>query len=174
MYINVEEPTQTISPNAIRIWRMTNAILELTALAVISGLLIAGYYFDWKEWIIWILWALIGLNILSAVYSIWIEPSITQKTWRYEIDEEYIQLKHGRFQKHHSLIPMAKVEFVSTNQGPFLRKYDLYDLTIGTVTSSHKIPAIPKEEALALRAKIGFFAKVKDNDEEMDELTDGN
>jgi uncharacterized protein len=174
MYINIKEPSQKISPNAVRIWRMTNSIIEIAVLLVIGGLLFIGYHFDWKEWVLWILWALIGLNIFSAIYSIWIEPSITQKTWRYEIDEEYIQLKHGRFQKHHTLIPMAKVEYVSTNQGPFLRKYGLYDLTIGTVTSSHKIPAIPKEEASALRAKIGFLAKLKDSDEEMGAVNDGN
>ena len=166
MYLNIEEPTQKISPDAVKAWRLANVIGESIALIVIAGLLYAGYAFDWKEWIVWILWAVIGLNVLSAIYSIGIEPVILQKYWRYEVDEEYIQLKHGRFQKHHNLIPMTKVEYVSTNQGPLLRKYGLYDLTIGTVTSSHKIPAIPEAEALALRAKIGFLAKIKDSDEE--------
>ncbi|MGI2328291.1 PH domain-containing protein [Planococcus sp. YIM B11945] len=174
MYIQIDEPKQKISPDAIRVWRMVNAIMEITAFMVISGLLFAGYAFDWKSWIVWIFWALLVLNVCSAIYSIGIEPVFIQKTWRYEIDEDHIQLQHGRFEKHHTLIPMAKVEYVSTNQGPFLRKYGLYDLTIGTVTSSHKIPAIPKEEALALRAKIGFLAKIKDSDEEMDAVNDGN
>ncbi|TWT13216.1 PH domain-containing protein [Planomicrobium sp. CPCC 101079] len=174
MYINIEEPTKKISPDAIRIWRMTNAIIEGIVLLVIGGLLFSGYYFDWKEWIVWIFWGLLSLSIFATVYSVWFEPAITQRTWRYEIDEDYIQLKYGRFEKHHKLIPMAKVEYVSTNQGPFLRKYDLYDLTIGTVTSSHKIPAIPREEAIALRAKIGFLAKLKDSDEEMDAAADDN
>lgn len=168
MYINIEEPTRRISPNAVRVWRLSNFIMEAAMFLVICALLFASNHFGWWQWVTWILWGAIGISLLSSFYSVWFEPAWLQKTWRYEIDEEYIQLQHGRFNTHHTLIPMAKVEYVTTNQGPFLRKYDLYDLTIGTVTSSHKIPAIPKEQALALRAQIGVLAKIKDSDEEMD------
>lgn len=166
MYINVEEPTQRISPYAVKVWRITNTIGHGVTLVVLGGLLAASLYFDWKVWIGWILYALLGLTVISAIYSILFEPYYLQKTWRYEIDETYIQLKHGSITQKHKLIPMSKVEFVMTNQGPFLRKYGLCNLEIGTVTSSHQIPAISKEEAVRLRAQIAELANIKDTDEE--------
>lgn len=166
MYINVKEPTQRISPYAVKVWRITNTLGHGITLAVLGGLLAASLYFDWKVWIGWILYALMGITALSAAYSILFEPYFLQKTWRYEIDELHIQLKHGSINQVHSLIPMTKVEYVTTNQGPFLRKYGLYNLQIGTVTSSHQIPAIPKDEAMQLRAQIAELANIKDTDEE--------
>ena len=50
---------------------------------------------------------------------------------------------------------------MSTNQGPFLRKYGLYNVEIGTTTSDHTIPAIHHDEAYALREQIATYAKVK-------------
>ena len=73
----------------------------------------------------------------------------------------FAQLKYGRFKVRHIVIPMAKVEYVSTSQGPFLRKYGLFNVEIGTTTSDHTIPAIHRDEAYALREQISTYAKVK-------------
>jgi len=72
--------------------------------------------------------------------------------------------RSGRWNVEHKIIPMAKIEYVTTDQGPFLRKAGLYSLNIGTTASSHKIPAIPEEEALKLRSLIASYANVKEDD----------
>jgi len=165
MYLSIEEPTKKISKEAVKVWRLSNTIGHGIGILILGALLFVDFYFDWKFWIGWILIGVTGLTALSAMYSIFIEPFYLQKTWRYEVDTEHVQLKHGRIEQKHIIIPMSKIEFVSTHQGPLLRKYGLYNLGIGTVTSSHTIPAIPTEEALELRAKIARLAKVKDMDD---------
>lgn len=126
--------------------------------------------FDWYDWIGIVLYILGGLFIVSSIFSIFIEPIYLQRTWRYQVDEEFVQLKFGKFQQQHILIPMEKVEYVRTEQGPILRRYDLYDLEIGTTTSSHKIPAIPANVAKILKAEIGTFAKIRDKDSKEGEI----
>jgi len=170
MYLNVPEPSQPISPKIIGIWRWTNTIGHSITLLILGVLLYFDHTYNWVGWIDTILYILVGLIVISAFFSIFIEPSFLQKSWRYEIDEEFVQLKYGRFNQYHTLIPMTKVEYVTTDQGPFLRKHDLYNLKIGTTTSSHNIPALSKEEALKLRSQIARFAKVKDIDSEGDEV----
>lgn len=167
MYLPIEEPAQKISPAIVSIWRITNSIGHGILLVIFAALLYADHFFDWRFWIGWIIWGAAILTVASAAYSILIEPAFLQRTWRYEVDKDYIQLKHGYFEVVYTIIPLTKVEYVTTHQGPFLRKHGLYSLRIGTVTSSHQIPAIPKEKALALRAQIAFDAKLKDSDEEM-------
>ncbi|KIL50979.1 PH domain-containing protein [Jeotgalibacillus campisalis] len=169
MYLHITEPSQKISSKIIGIWRVTNTIGHTIVLAILGALLYFSQTFQWVGWIDPLLYILIGLMIISAVFSIFIEPAFLQKSWRYEIDEEFVQLKHGRFNQYHTLIPMEKVEYVTTDQGPFLRKHDLYNVKIGTTTSSHTIPAIHKDEAIALRSQIAVFAKVKDTDAEREE-----
>lgn len=164
MYPHINEPLQRISPKATTMWKMSNTIGHGITLLILAILLYMEIAFSWRDWIGWILYIVTVLIMISAVYSILIEPSILQRTWRYEVDDEHIQLKHGAFTQTHTLIPITKVEYVTTNQGPLLRKFGLYDIKIGSVTTSHNIPAIPAEEALALRAKIAHLAKIKEQD----------
>ncbi len=66
-----------------------------------------------------------------------------------DVNEEFIQTKRGAWNETHELIPMTKVQSVKLNQGPFLRKYNLYSLSIGTMGDSHDILAnIPEKESV--------------------------
>ncbi|MFD1032598.1 PH domain-containing protein [Metaplanococcus flavidus] len=160
----LKEPERQISTKIIQIWRMTNTIGHGSFLLGFGALLTASHLWDWYNWVNITLYVLIGITILSAIFSIWIEPVFIQRTWRYDVDENFIQLKHGRWNVEHKIIPMAKIEYVMTDQGPFLRKAGLYSLKIGTTASSHTIPAIPQEEALKLRSLIASYANVKEDD----------
>ena len=165
MYVEIQEPKQRISKDSIRVWRLSKTLGHAIALLVFGVLWYLSEMYGWKTWITYSLIALTGLTVLSSIYEILFEPYYKYKTWRYEIDEEYVQLKRGHFIEKHIVIPMTKVEYVSTHQGPLLRKYHLYDVEIGTTTTNHTIPAIPVEQASALREQIAIFAKVKDLDE---------
>ena len=165
MYLQIQEPKQRISKESIWVWRLSNMLEDAIILLVLGVLWYLSEMYDWKTWITYLLIILIGLTVLTGIYSIFFEPYYKYKTWRYEIDEEYVQLKRGHFIEKHIVIPMTKVEYVSTHQGPLLRKYQLYDVEIGTTTTNHTIPAIPAEQASALREQIAIFAKVKDIDE---------
>ncbi len=164
MYITMNEPREKIADQAVQVWRISNTIGHGIALIVLGILLYSSEHFNWYSWIQIALFVLIGLIGLSSIFSIFIEPVFLQKTWRYEIDEEFIQMKNGRWNESHTLIPMEKVEFVRTEQGPIMRKYGLYNLIIGTTTSSHTIPAIPEKQAKLLKVKIAQLAKVKESD----------
>jgi len=164
MKTKLNEPNERISPRAVSMWRVSRTIghaVCLLLLAVLTGMDTA---WNWWGWVGWVLYSLIGLTALSGVLSIAIEPTMLQRTWRYDVSEEYVQLKHGVLTRVHVLVPMTKVEYVTTDQGPIMRKYGLYNVTIGTMASSHVIPALPKTEAFALREQIAQLAQVKDGE----------
>src|SRR5690625_5811113 len=92
------------------------------------------------------------------IYELTIRPILLQKTWRYDIDENYIQLKYGFINKHSLIIPMSRVEYVNTNQGPILRYYNLSVLTIGTITSANQISPISVAEAAETSGIILYLA----------------
>lgn len=162
MYLNIEEPTETISNDSVKVWRISNTIGHVIAIMIFTVLAVCAEKFGWYEWIGLVLYFLIGFTVFSAIYSIFIEPTYLQSTWRYKIDAQFVQMKRGKWQEQHTLIPMEKVEYVRTEQGPIMRRYRLYNIEIGTTASNHIIPAIPRDEAMRLKAQIAVYAKIQD------------
>lgn len=164
MYINIVEPTEEISTDVVKVWRISNTIENGLTLLIITTLIVCTEMFGWYEWIGTILYILGGLCVLYSIFVIIFQPIYLQRTWRYRIDSQFVQLKHGKWKEKHTLIPMEKVEYVRSEQGPIMRLYKLYTIEIGTTTSNHVIPAIPHEEAIKLKAQIATFAKIQDQD----------
>ena len=162
MYSEIPAPENRLSKNAVKVWMITETISHLIVFAVIAVLFYLDNKFLWMEWIGWLLIGITSLTALSVVGSIFIKPFLLYKNWRYDVDEEFLQLKLGALNEVHQLVPMTKIQSVSTNQGPFLRMYGLYSVSIETMGSSHGIPALPKEVAIELRNRIAHFAKIKE------------
>lgn len=159
------EAQKKISAKAIKVFRLRNALIEVSFFVIVVVLLWLGHVYDWYQWLIIIFWILLVISPFSATWSIIFEPNILQKYWRYGINEHFVRLKHGRFKHHDIVIPMTKIQYVGAEQGPLLRKYDLYSLTIGTMRSSHTIPALPQEEAFQIRDQIAFYAQINEEDD---------
>ncbi|KYG34334.1 PH domain-containing protein [Alkalihalobacillus trypoxylicola] len=172
MFNSIQEPSQKISKDAIKIWRVTALITHTISILVLGVILFLQQRFEWFDWIFYVAIILIVIEVLYGIYAAFIRPMLLQKTWRYEVDQEYIQLKHGIFVKVHLIVPMVKVQYVNTNQGPLLRRYQLSTLTIGTTASTHEIPAIPEETAKELRMKIAMLANLSEAEDIEEEVSE--
>ncbi len=162
---SIQEPQHRISSHAVKVLRLNALIEMLISFVIVSVLLFLYYHYNWFRWIGLIIYILTILAVVRTVYEIFINPVYTQRTWRYEIDEKHVQLKHGAFKKTYQIIPMAKVQYVETHQGPLLRRYGLSEIVIGTMASIHTIPAIPEAEAETLRTRIAFLAEITEVDD---------
>ncbi|WP_058308388.1 PH domain-containing protein [Gracilibacillus massiliensis] len=136
-------------------------IIGFIVLGVLFG---ADAYFEWPKWIGWILWGVFVFTILGTIWSL-IEPKYLYRSWRYQIDENYLQLTYGILKKQWVTVPMTKIQSVSTSQGPILRKYHLRAIKVETMGSSHEIPALEEPIALEVREKIAISARLKEVDE---------
>lgn len=161
MYSQMNEPKKQLSKDAVKVWIISETIMSVIGVIILGILLYLDYRFSWKEWIGWILKGLILISVLGAVWA-WIKSFLLYKSWRYDVNEEFLQLKSGVLYEKYQLVPMTKIQSVATNQGPVLRKYGLCSISIETIASSHTIPALPKEEAIELRNQIAHYAKIKE------------
>lgn len=158
----IEMPTQRLSKDAVKVWRIRETLSHALTLLLLVALLIIDEYFHWVAWIEMILWGIVALTVISAIWSIGIKPYLIYKNYRYDVSESFLQLKSGAIHEVHELIPMTKIQSVATNQGPIMRRYDLYSVEIRTMGSGHQIPALPKKVALQLREQIAQYAKLKE------------
>lgn len=154
-----------ISKKGVHVFRITNIVTNIIMFIALGGLIWSMYYFNWYGWIKILLWISLGMMLCVAIWSVMIRPTVIYKHWRYGVDENFIRLKYGKLNQTDAIIPMTKVQYVEAEQGPILRKFSLYSLTIGTMSSSHKIPALPKDEAFDLRDQIAHHAKINEVDD---------
>lgn len=164
MYSEVKPPEKRLAKQVVNVWVINDLIWNGVILMILGVLIFLHFYFTWPVWILWILIGIIGLTLLMMIWTAYFRPRFLYKNWRHDLDKDFLQIKSGAFFETHKLVPMTKVQSVETSQGPILRKYNLFSLTIETVASSHVIPALPKETAMALREQIAHYAKVKEVD----------
>ena len=161
MYSHINGPQKRLSKDAIKVWIISEAIMNVIGFFLLGVLLYLDHLFSWKEWIGLILIVVTTISVLGAVWS-FINPFLLHKNWRYDVDEEFLQLQSGVLNEIHQLVPMTKIQSVLTEQGPLLRKYGLCSVSIKTMGSSHTIPALPRDVAVELRNQIAHFAKIKE------------
>jgi len=94
-----------------------------------------------------------GVSILVLIYSL-LMPKYKYEKFRYDIDEEKITLKYGVFTEINVIIPMTRVQYVDTEQGIIIRKYNLINLQVHTAGGSYSIPFLEKEVGSKLQLSI--------------------
>ncbi|MFP7171695.1 PH domain-containing protein [Terribacillus sp. 7520-G] len=155
MHLTLKEPSKKISPYAIKYWRLVDIIVYSVVFCILGVLYLLKTTYNWPNW--WDTVFLLGtiLLVLSFIIEFFYIPKFKQRTWRYEVNENSIQLKYGRFlKKSYKIIPMNKVYYVNTYQHPLLKRYNLSTLKIGTIAYVHEIPALPEQEAQHIRQLI--------------------
>ena len=164
MIEQIKEPTKRLAENYIRVMYIESIIWLIIQAIVIGGLFFLNDYFAWKSWITVILVIITVLAIINKVFDL-ILPVFRYRNWRYSIDAAYLYIKHGAIVETRKIVPMTKIQSVQTEQGPLLRKYQLYTVSVTTMGTSHSIPGLRKETAFALRDEIARYAKIKEEEE---------
>ncbi|EJL22551.1 PH domain-containing protein [Brevibacillus sp. BC25] len=157
----INAPQKSLSKDAFKVQLITQGITAVIGLVILVVLYYLDNRFLWKEWIGWSLHGLLVIGVIATIWS-FVEPYFLYKSWRYDIDEDFLQMKFGVIIERHFLVPMTKIQAVSTKQGPILRRYGLYTISIKTMGSSHEIPGLPGDVASQLREQIAHYAKLKE------------
>ncbi|MBA8777366.1 PH domain-containing protein [Staphylococcus schleiferi subsp. coagulans] len=156
----MKEPKKTISKKAITYWRILDSIIYLFFIFVFTSLLFLNVYFSWPSFILKIFLFLFLFSFVWFIFEIVFRPKIKQKYWRYDIDEECIQIKTGGFLfKKIRVIPLNKVYYIDKTENFILNRYKLTNIKIGTLTNIHEIPAIPQKEASKLHQSLNNSVK---------------
>lgn len=160
--MDYQKPKEKIDQKAATAWRVTGLIYFLLSLLLIAAFFILSHYFG--PFPTWIAYILGGLSLIIGILLIGIIPTIRMRYWCYEIREHEVDIQYGIIVIRRSLVPMARIQHVDTEQGPVLRHFKLATLSISTAGTTHKIPALKMTRALELRDLISSLARVSDDD----------
>ena len=152
-----EIPEARIDKKAIKAWRLTSLIFGLLCLAPSGGYVLISLDMEKFDLLIFLSLAVPGL-ILYLIIA-FIIPSLRWQRWRYEVNDDAIDLLRGFVFKTRTVVPINRVQHVDTKQGPIYRKYGLSSVKISTAATTHEIPALDDETAADVRNKISRLVR---------------
>jgi membrane protein YdbS with pleckstrin-like domain len=159
----VSAPERRLSPVARRVW-LLQELLGWGAVTV--AVLVVSLMGDWLS-LAWVLAPVAG-GALSAV----VVPRLRWARWRWDINDEGIDIQHGTFAIRRTLVPWVRVQHVDTRRGLFEQVFALSTVVVHTAAGSHTIPLLPAPEADALRTRIAGLARAENESEELLERAD--
>jgi membrane protein YdbS with pleckstrin-like domain len=147
-------PARRLSPVARRVWLLTQLLIwgALTVVGVIVSMSAGG------------LWFLIPA-VLGVIFTLAI-PRLRWARWRWDINDEGIDIQHGTVAINRTLVPWIRVQHVDTRRGLFEQAFGLSTVVVHTAAGSHTIPLLPAQEADELRTRIAGLARTEEAEDE--------
>lgn len=96
-----------LSANMPKVRMISDTIGNIIGFIVLGVIFGVDAYFKWPNWMEWILYGLLVFTIIGTIWA-FIEPKYLYKSWRYQIDEDYLQLTYGIFKKQWVTPPSPK------------------------------------------------------------------
>ncbi len=154
------EPSERLDPKAKTVWRISNVLWAVPLLA-------AGAFASWFTRSVigapLLVWTLPFLGaILLAALSIFITPSLSWRQWRYEIRSDEVDLQRGIFWITRTLVPLARIQHVDTQNGPLQRRYGLATVVFYTAAGANRIPELSAPIAAEVRDRISALTREQD------------
>jgi uncharacterized protein len=154
------EPSERLDPRAKTVWRISNILWSVP-------LLLAGAFASFfarnvvdAPLLVWILPAL-GAVVLAAL-SVFVIPTLSWRRWRYEIRTDEVDLQRGIFWITRTLVPLARIQHVDTQNGPLQRRYGLATVVFYTAAGANRIPELSASIAAEVRDRISDLTREQD------------
>lgn len=131
-----------ISPFSRKMWAI-DGFIGAGIILIIAVILNAFLEFN-ALWKYILTGSIYGVALLTLIYSL-LMPKYKYEKFGYDIDGEKISLIFGVLSQRNVIIPMKRVQYVDTEQGIIIKRYNLINLTIHTAGGAYKIPFLEKE-----------------------------
>ena len=157
-----ETLSKKLHPDDKKISLISASLFHGKLLLLDAVYILFAYLKDWPSIIGWIPLGVIGASWFC--FAFWF-PAIRHQVFAFEVFEEELEIRSGLIFIHNTLVPMSKVQHVELASGPLMRKYDLAGVNVVTAATTHKINGLKKEDADAIKRRIGKLARVTDHEE---------
>ncbi|UHA75761.1 PH domain-containing protein [Paenibacillus sp. 481] len=154
--------TQRLHPDWVKSSRLASFIFNGVCLLLSIAYVTVAYF---REWSMLPGWIALGLFAVSFALFGWVVPKVEFRIFAFDVYEEEIEIQSGFIFISNVLIPMVRVQHVELESGPISRMYDLAEIKIVTAATTHTIKGVKREQAEALKRRIGDLAKVVDEHE---------
>jgi uncharacterized protein len=149
-----DEPSRRLSPSARWVWRLQQ--VAFWGVAVLLAMTLGSQLDGALRALVQVL-PLIGLAAGLALV-----PELRWRRWRWDVNPDAIDIRHGTLTIRRTLIPMLRVQHVETTRGVLEQAFELATVEIHTAAGSHTIPLLGLAAAGEVRDRIADLARTAD------------
>ena len=102
-----------------------------------------------------------GIVLLAQLANLIVYPIIEYIQWQYLVDDDRIEIKKGIFWRSHTIIPISRIQHVSSKSGPLQNMFGLASVQINTAGGVHSIDELNKEVAKEICDKLKNIVNLK-------------
>lgn len=127
---------------------MTSSFILIAVTVVLEGVILyftltSGLALIWKflicgACVIWLALALADPLFLNR---------LEYRQWGYYITDDRVVIRHGVHWVSQVVVPVIRIQDITTKQGPIMKKYGLYKVEINLASGTYEIPGLTEETA---------------------------
>jgi membrane protein YdbS with pleckstrin-like domain len=155
------EPEGRLAPAARALW--TLEILGGGAIAILIAFAVAGPLRD-QDGLLHTLGA-IGpwLVLLAVIGAAAVVPALRLSRWRWRLDEDELDLRHGTITEIRTIVPVARIQHVDLRRSLWAQVVGTVAVVVHTAAGTTEIPALTDGEAALVRDRLAGLIRTPDD-----------
>ncbi len=125
----LREPSQRVSPRAVGYWRLS--AVPLAVLALVGGVLVVV-----ASGAAWWSWPVAVALLAAALVVVAVMPGLRWRVHRWEVTHEAVYTRSGWLRRDVRIVPLSRVQTISTSQTALMRAFGLASLLVTTASSA--------------------------------------
>lgn len=138
---------EKLDKKAILSWRIGRILSFLVLIILAVVLVIISNKVDFIDFYKNYIYFAVGLLLLYKLMGIILYPEIEYRQWRYVINEDKVEIRHGIFFVTTTVIPIIRVQHITISRGPIYRKLGLSSVKIFLASGSFEIEGLSENTA---------------------------
>lgn len=155
------EPEERLAPAARALW--TLEILGVGAIAILIAFAVRGPLRD-QDGLLHTL-GTVGpwLVVLGVLVSAVVAPTLRLARWRWRLDDDELDLRHGMLTEIRTIVPVARIQHVDLRRSLWAQVVGTAAVVVHTAAGTTEIPALTNGEAALVRDRLAGLIRTPDD-----------
>jgi membrane protein YdbS with pleckstrin-like domain len=155
------EPDQRLAPIARMLWTIELAAVGAMAVlvAVVAGEKLKDHDGDLHTLGSVLPWAV----LVAAVAVAATVPTLKLRRWRWRLDDDELDLRHGVVTEIRTIVPVARIQHVDVRRTFWGQLFSVADVVVHTAAGTTEIPTLQEGEAALIRDRLAGLIRTPDD-----------
>lgn len=102
--------------------------------------------------------------LLGALVAAFVVPTLRYRRWRWRLDDEELDLRHGVLTDVRTIVPVARIQHVDVRRSAWAQVVGVAAVVVHTAAGTTEIPALEQHVAADVRDRLAGLIRVPDDE----------
>jgi membrane protein YdbS with pleckstrin-like domain len=105
-------------------------------------------------------WVVLAVALAAAA----VIPALRVARWRWRLDDDELDLRHGTLTEIRTIVPVARIQHVDVRRSLWAQVVGVAAVVVHTAAGTNEIPALSDGEAALVRDRLAGLIRTPDDD----------